>query len=315
MSHSPQYTPTRSQQCPDCGSKKPPLRDNEAGDIVCMECGFVYSTELFDRGPEWRAFDREQREKRPRAGLPTSYTRHDKGLSTEIDWEDKDIRGKRLSPEQKAQMFRLRKWHKRTRVSDAKEKNLAFALRRISTMTNDLNLPKNILETASVIYRKAIEEELMRGRPIEGMSAGSIFVACRQCEFPITFKEIAQVSNNISKKDIWRSYRYLVKELGYYGSFEPQKPEKYVRKICNHLGISGKTEYVAHKIHIETKKVGLKSGRGAPGIAAASTYIASILTGEKKTQREIAEVAQVTEVTVRNRYGELRDKLLYLISL
>ncbi|HIP63507.1 MAG TPA: transcription initiation factor IIB, partial [Archaeoglobus profundus] len=53
----------------------------------------------------------------------------------------------------------------------------------------------------------------------------------------------------------------------------------------------------------------LTSGRGPTGVAAAAIYIASILCGERRTQREVAEVAGVTEVTIRNRYKELAEKL------
>ena len=126
-----------------------------------MDCGIVVQQKLADRGPEWRAFDDEQRSKRTRVGAPLTYTIHDKGLSTTIDWHDRDIYGKSLSPGQKAQVYRLRKWQRRIRVSDATERNLAFALSEITKISNNLNLPKNILETASVIYRKAVKERLI----------------------------------------------------------------------------------------------------------------------------------------------------------
>jgi transcription initiation factor TFIIB len=138
--------------CPECGSDRL-VRDYEVGEIVCMSCGIVVATKLTDRGPEWRAFDDEQRSKRTRVGAPMTYTIHDKGLSTMIDWHDRDIYGKRLSPGQKAQVYRLRKWQRRIRVSDATERNIAFALSEISKISNSLSLPKNIVETASVIYR------------------------------------------------------------------------------------------------------------------------------------------------------------------
>jgi len=147
------------------------MRDYENAEIVCMECGFVIATKIADRGPEWRAFDSEQREKRARAGAPLTYTIHDKGLSTVIDWHDKDVYGKKLAGDQKAQIYRLRKWQRRIRVSDATERNLAFALSEITKIANNLSLPKSIFETASVIYRKAVKERLIRGRSIQGISA------------------------------------------------------------------------------------------------------------------------------------------------
>ncbi len=304
-------THARVQQCPECGSSRL-MRDYECAEIVCMNCGFVIAAKLADRGPEWRAFNDEQRAKRARTGAPLTYTIHDKGLSTMIDWHDRDIYGKRLSPGQKAQIYRLRKWQRRIRVSDATERNLAFALSEISKIANTLNLPKNILETASVIYRKAVKERLIRGRSIQGVTAAAVYVACRQCGLARTLEEIAQASN-INKKEVGRSYRFLIKELDYF--IPPLKPSQYITKFSNQLTMQGKVEEIAHKILDSARELKLTSGRGPTGIAAAASYIASVLTGERKTQREIAEIAQVTEVTIRNRYKELVECLVFEVTI
>jgi transcription initiation factor TFIIB len=299
------------QSCPECGSTRI-MRDYECAELVCMNCGFVLAAKITDRGPEWRAFDDEQRTKRTRVGAPLTYTIHDKGLSTMIDWHDRDIYGKSLSPGQKAQVYRLRKWQRRIRVSDATERNLAFALSEITKIANNLNLPKSILETASVIYRKAVKERLIRGRSIQGVTAAAIYLACRQCGLARTLEEIAQASS-VNKKEVGRSYRFLIKELNY--SIPPLKPSQYITKFSNQLTMQGKVEEIAHKILAVAKELKLTSGRGPTGIAAAASYIASVLTGERKTQREIAEIAQVTEVTIRNRYKELVERLAFQMTL
>lgn len=303
--------PVKVQSCPECGSTRL-MRDYECAEIVCMDCGFVVAAKIADRGPEWRAFDDEQRAKRTRVGAPLTYTIHDKGLSTMIDWHDRDIYGKSLSPGQKAQVYRLRKWQRRIRVSDATERNLAFALSEITKISNNLNLPRNILETASVVYRKAVKERLIRGRSIQGVTAAAIYLACRQCGLARTLEEIAQASS-MSKKEVGRSYRFLIKELNY--SVPPLKPSQYITKFSNQLTMQGKVEEIAHKILAAAKELKLTSGRGPTGIAAAASYIASVLTGERKTQREIAEIAQVTEVTIRNRYKELVERLMFEMSV
>jgi len=303
--------PAKVQVCPECGSTRL-MRDYESAEIVCMDCGIVVAQKIADRGPEWRAFDDDQRAKRTRVGAPLTYTIHDKGLSTMIDWHDRDIYGKSLSPGQKAQVYRLRKWQRRIRVSDATERNLAFALSEITKIANNLNLPKNILETASVIYRKAVKERLIRGRSIQGVTAAAIYLGCRQCGLARTLEEIAQASS-VNKKEVGRSYRFLIKELNY--SIPPLRPSQYITKFSNQLTMQGKVEEIAHKILSAAKELKLTSGRGPTGIAAAASYIASVLTGERKTQREIAEIAQVTEVTIRNRYKELVERLMFEMSL
>ena len=213
-----------TRRCPECGGSRL-MKDYESAEIVCMGCGYVVVAQLTDQGPEWRAFDSEQRAKRARVGAPVTFTIHDKGLSTMIDWHDRDVHGKSLPHGQKAQIYRLRKWQRRIRVSDATERNLAFALSEISKIANNLNLPKNVLETASVIYRKAVKERLIRGRSIQGVTAAAIYVACRQCGLARTLEDISQASS-VNKKEVARSYRFLIKQLVYF--IKPVKPGQYI---------------------------------------------------------------------------------------
>ena len=298
-------------QCPSCGSTRL-VRDHENSEVVCIDCGFVIVAKIADRGPEWRAFNNEQFEKRVRAGAPLTYTIHDMGLSTIIDWQDKDAHGKRIASDQKAQIYRLRKWQKRIRVSDGIERNLTFALSEMRKIVDVLSLPRSVFETASIIYRKAVKEHLVRGRSIQGMSAASIYIACRQHRLVRTLDEISATST-IGKKEIGRFYRLLVKELHYF--VPPTKPSQYVLKLSSQLTMQGKVEEIASKILKTAKELKLISGRGPKGIAAAATYIASVLVGEKRTQREVSELAQVTEVTIRNRYKELSEDLLFVMAL
>lgn len=304
-------TAEKRDNCPECDADRF-IRDYETGEIVCISCGCVVEEKIEDTGPEWRAFDAEQRNKRTRVGAPITYTIHDKGLSTMIDWRNKDTYGKNLSPGQRAQVYRLRKWQRRSRVSDATERNLAFALSELSKMNASLNLPKNILETASVIYRRAVKQHLIRGRSIQGVTSAAIYMACRQCGVARTLDEISKASH-INRKEVGRSYRFMVKELGAY--VPPSSPSYYISRFTNQLGLAGNVETVAIRIINAAKAVRLTSGRGPLGMAAAATYIASTLLNERRTQREIAEQANVTEVTIRNRYKELVETLGILIKV
>ncbi len=282
------------------------MRDYERAELVCADCGFIITEKIMDMGPEWRAFDQEQRERRGRVGAPMTYTIHDKGLSTMIDWRDRDSHGKDLTPKKRAQIYRLRKWQRRIRVSDATERNLAFALSELDRMASHLGLPRNVREAAAVIYRRAVEERLIRGRSIEGVAAAALYAACRECKVPRTLDEIADVSR-VGKKEIGRSYRFIARELLIH--LRPTSPIDYVSRFGSELGLSGETQSKAIELLKEAGKKGLTSGRGPTGVAAAAIYIASVLQGERRTQRDVADVARVTEVTVRNRYKELCEKL------
>ena len=172
--------PTR---CSNCGSTHL-TRDYEKGELVCDECGLVLEEGMIDQGPEWRAFDAEQGEKRTRTGAPTTLTIHDKGLSTEIGWKNRNPYGKSIPTRNRAQLYRLRKWQRRIRVSNATERNLAFALAELDRLASSMALPRNVRETAAMIYRKAVSRNLIRGRSIEGVVAASLYGSCRQCNVP-----------------------------------------------------------------------------------------------------------------------------------
>ena len=292
-------------KCPECGSSSI-RKDYSRAELVCNDCGLVIDEDLIDHGPEWRAFDSEQREKRARVGAPMTYTLHDKGLSTMISWKNRDSYGKSIPTRNRAQLYRLRKWQRRIRISDATERNLATALSALDRMASGIGLPRTTRETAAMIYRKAALKNLVRGRSIEGVAAAALYAACRQCHVPRTLDEISNIAN-MSRREIGRNYRYISRELGL--KLMPTSPQDYISRFCGMLSLSGDVQAKTLEILKEAADKELTSGRGPTGIAAASLYIASILCGERRTQRNIAEVACVTEVTIRNRYKELAEKL------
>jgi len=292
-------------QCPGCG-RTHLSRDYSRGELVCNDCGLVIDEDFIDHGPEWRAFDGDQREKRARVGAPMTYTIHDKGLSTEIDWSNKDSYGKTIPTRNRAQLYRLRKWQRRVRIADATERNLAIALTNLDRMASGMGLPRTVRETAAMVYRKAALKNLIRGRSIEGVTAAALYAACRQYHVPRTLDEISEVSN-IKRKEIGKNYRFIAKELKL--KLLPTSPEDYISRFCSELKLSNEVQVKTMEILKLAAEKALITGRGPTGNAAASLYIASVLCGERRTQREVADVAGVTEVTVRNRYKELVEKL------
>ncbi len=291
--------------CPVCNSTEK-FVDNSRAEVCCARCGLVLDENLIDHGPEWRAFDHEQRDKRTRTGAPLTYTISDKGLNTTIDWKDKDIHGHKIPERNKAQIYRLRKWNKRMRVSGAGERNLAFALSELDRDSSRLGIPRSVREDAAIIYRSAAKNKLIRGRSIEVVVASALYAACRRCNIPRTLDEIA-IASNVSKKQVGKTYRFLSRELNI--KLKPTSPSDYISRFASKLGLSGEVQAKAIEIINKAVKSGLSSGKGPTGVAAAALYIASLLLGERKTQKEVSEISGVTEVTIRNRYKELSEKI------
>jgi transcription initiation factor TFIIB len=288
--------------CPECAGNL--VTDEERGETVCTECGLVVEEDEIDPGPEWRAFDASEKDEKSRVGAPTTNMMHDKGLSTNIGWQDKDAYGNSLSSRQREKMQRLRTWNERFRTRDSKERNLKQALGEIDRMASALGLPENVRETASVIYRRALDEDLLPGRSIEGVATSALYAAARQAGTPRSLDEISAVSR-VDKDEIARTYRYVVRELSL--EIQPADPESYVPRFASDLDLPEEVERRARELLSTAKEQGVHSGKSPVGLAAAAVYAASLLANEKVTQSQVSEVANISEVTIRNRYHELLE--------
>jgi len=288
--------------CPECGATG--IAVEKRGETVCEECGIVIEDDMIDHGPEWRAFDSRERDRKSRVGAPSTNTLHDKGLSTKIDWKDSDATGSSLSARKRSQMVRLRTWDERFRAKSARERNLKQALGEIDRMASALGLPENVRETAGVIYRKALYDDLLPGRSIEAMATASLYAAARQANTPRSLDEFQPISR-VDRQEYARAYRYLGRELGL--AIEPADPAKYLPRFASELDVPEAVERRAREL-IETGKTqGVHSGKSPVGLAAGALYAGALLSNERITQQTIAEATDVSEVTIRNRYQELLD--------
>ncbi len=288
------------KKCPECGGINL-FFNKEKGEVICKDCGLVVEDKMVDFGQEWREFDSDTSQRRRRTGAPTTYTQYDQGLGTEVGRKS-DLYA--LGKKSKNKFFRLRKWQ--YRISTAIERNLKLALAELKRVSSYLKLPKSVEEEAARIYTLAVQRGLVRGRSMESVVAGAIYAACRRHEVPRTLDELSEASG-IEKKEVGRTYRFVTRELQI--SILPSNPIDYIPRFSSSLKLSPKTQSKAVEIIEKAQEAELTSGRGPTGIAAAGLYVAALINGEKRTQREVADVAGVTEVTIRNRYKELLEKL------
>jgi len=294
-----------ADKCPECTSKNL-IHDYDTGETICGDCGLVLYEQMLDKGPEWRAFTQEEKASRSRVGMPTSFSVHDKGLSTAISQVDRDAFGRKLPLATRLQMWRLRKWQIRSRVHSSIDRNLAQAMAELDRLSGKVSISPPIKEKAAVIYRKALDKGLVRGRSINSIAAAALYAACRGSGTPRTLREIAEASL-VDKKDVARCYRLLLRELDVHMPISD--PLTYVSKIAEKNGISGKAQGAAIAILREARRKRAAAGKDPMGLAAAALYIACLQHNEKKTQKDVADAAGVTEVTVRNRYKALKKQL------
>jgi transcription initiation factor TFIIB len=292
-------------RCPRCG-KGPMVTDNTTGEMFCGGCGFVLTERVEESGPEWRSFSKEEHEDRSRTGTPTSLAMHDMGLATIIGPADKDASGKPLSASMKSTIERLRTWDSRSQVHEQVDRNFRQAFSELDRLKDKLALSDAVIEKTAYIYRKALDKGLVRGRSIPGLVAAALYAACRDTETPRTLTDVAN-GINIKRKDVARCYRLLLRELDL--KMPVVDPIKCVARIASKAGLSEKTKRRALQILKDAAEIEISAGKDPMGLAAAALYLSCVMNGENKTQKDVAQAAGVTEVTIRNRYKGLKESL------
>jgi transcription initiation factor TFIIB len=291
--------------CSMCKSGKT-VTDPESGELICRNCGLVISDKAQESRPEWRAFTSEEANDRSRTGIPSSLARHDMGLSTVIGRTDRDASGRAIDISMRSTMGRLRAWDFRTQAHSPTDRNLRQAFSELDRLKDKLGLTDAAVEKTAYIYRKAQERGLVRGRTISAMVGAAIYIACRETGTSRTLKDIAEIGN-IKRKDLARIYRIVVMELDL--KIPMIDPMKCIVRVANRANLSERTKRMAMSIMKNVTKSGISAGKDPMGLAASVLYLACLNSGESKTQTDIAEAAGVTEVTVRNRYKNLKSQL------
>lgn len=295
------------QSCPECQSSL--VDDVQNGEIICSGCGVVVADQMVDYGPETKSSNLEDRMKLARATGQTTYSQHDLGITTEISISTKDYSGKTINHEVANQMHNLRKWQQRVRVSSPRERRLANVLSKMGETCDGLNLSKNILETASMIYRNLDGRIDVKGKSVASITAATIYIACKQCNVVRSLEEICR--GICAPKDVKsktklaaKYYRTMVMEMGQLNA-PVVTMDKYISKIANMTQTEVRVERLALEIAEKTKGSNIADGKAPNGIAAAYLYVASVLLGQNVLQRDVSSIAGVTEVTIRNRCKEI----------
>jgi transcription initiation factor TFIIB len=295
--------------CSICKSDKI-VTDPESGEIICSGCGMVISNKIEDANHlERHVFTQggQIEETRARTGAPASLARHDMGLATMIGKEDRDASGQKINSSISSAMQRLRTWDLRVQLSsNPSDRNFRIAFSLLNNLKDKLGLSDTMVEKVAYIYRKAQERGFVRGRSIPAVLAAAVYVAYRDLEVPKTMKDIAAASN-IRRKNIARVYRQLIFELDY--KVPNPDPVKCIAKIANNTNLTEKTKRRALDIMEKVSENEISAGKDPMGLAATVLYISCIKTGENISQKEISGVAGVTEVTLRNRFKDIKNRL------
>jgi transcription initiation factor TFIIB len=294
--------------CSICGRNDKLITDTESGEIICGNCGTVISDKVEDTSHlERRIFTgrRQMEEVRARTGAPTSLARHDMGLATMVGKANRDASGRKVDPS----MQRLKIWDSRVQLSSPSDKSRREAFMLLDTLKDKLGLSDTVIENTAYLYRKAQRRQFLRGRSIAGVVCAAIYIVCRDLGISKTMREIAAASN-VKQKTIARVYRQMILEFKY--KVPNIDPVKCVARVANNAKLAEKTKRQAIDIMEKVKQNEISAGKDPMGLAASVIYMSCIKTGESISQKEISYVAGITEVTLRNRYKDLKNRLIDL---
>jgi len=267
----------------------PLIEDYRAGDQICSECGLVVGDRVIDVGSEWRTFSNEKGgEDKSRVGASENSL-----LSSDLSTMIGPGTGKASFSSDGAALYSNR------RTTTTSDRTLINAFRTISNMADRINLPRTIIDRANVLFKMVSDGKNLKGRANDAIAAACLYIACRQEGVPRTFKEIVAVST-VSKKEIGRCFKLILK--AHDTSVELITTGDFMSRFCGTLSLSKNVQKAATRIAKKAVDLDIVPGRSPISVAAAAIYMASQASADKRTQREIADIAGVADVTIRQSY-------------
>ncbi|PSQ30252.1 transcription initiation factor IIB [Halobacteriales archaeon QS_9_67_15] len=271
--------------CGECGGR---VRKAET-EAVCEDCGLVLSEDAIERGPEWRSLDEDA--DRRRTGAPLTASRHDRGLSTEIGFGT----GSEVSGKRQRQLVRMRRQHNRARLESKAERNKLYAHTEIRRLVSVMSLPTSVRDQSCSLFSSAQSEDLLCGRSLEGFAAAAVYATCRTQSIARTMDEVVDVAR-ASKEELKTAYDALNRDLGL--PVGPISPTEYLPRYASDLGVAAEVESRAREYAVVLVESGRVAGKNPSGVAAACLYKAADEAGVPIKQRDAADLAAVSRMTV-----------------
>lgn len=278
-----------ARTCPECGGQT----QLDGDETVCEDCGLVVDEDRVDHGPEWRAFNLDEWDDRARTSAAIDPSLHDYGRGTTMGPDPDGV-----SPERARQLRRMRTWQSRAKFEGKSKQNMAESMGEVKRIFGALGVGQGRRDQACRLVRSAFDENLILGRSIEAIATASCYAVARIHGAPITLDDVVTVAR-VDRDAITTAYDALNRELGLPAP--PPDPEMYVPRLASEMGLSDDQQRTATEL--AALSTAATSGCNPVGIAGAAVYLAA---ASEVTQKEVAEAAGVTTVTIRNRLADLR---------
>ncbi|EQB61033.1 transcription initiation factor iib [Vairimorpha apis BRL 01] len=278
-----------TQKCDDCGEKENIIEDYRSGYNVCGTCGCVVGNRIIDESSEWRSFSDSNKADPCRTGSVSNPF---------VDVEQLDTM---ISTVPGGNSYNLQKIQLKTAMRGP-ERTLKHGINLITAYCERANITKTIIDRASYIFKIVDEKKLLKGKNIEGVVGACIYIACKLEGCSRTFKEISIITS-VQKREIGRSYKLISPHID---NLKMMSTEDIVSRFCSDLRLNIKIQRLAAEISRKVQEASILAGKSPDSIAAAIIYlVTNLIPEEKKVQKDIQNVTNVTEVTIKNTYKEL----------
>jgi len=288
-------TESSANQCPECHGHV----TTNVKETICEDCKPVIEEQRIDHGPEWRAYDADERE---RTGAPLTAARHDRGLSTEIG-HGTDAHGNELSGQKRRRLARMRREQTRGRWQSKAERNLAHGLGEVRRLASTLELSESIRDQACQLFRSAQSEDLLRGRSIEAVGAASIYDTCLCNQHPLLLEDAVDAAR-VESTRVTNAYRTLNRKLEL--STPPMSPTSFIPRLISELGLDHDIRRRANEFTERAQRTVLANSCQPSAVTATCVYLAAQEQGALITQSTVASAAEVSVVTLRSPWDELQ---------
>jgi hypothetical protein len=179
----------------------------------------------------------------------------------------------------------------------------------LARIAEELEIGESTQATAKALFDQFVGKGDIRGYALEVLAAACLYTACKVESIPLSPDDFAAVPQTaFTRVVLLRRVKKISSTLG----LDPSAfldPHGYIDRYCDELGLTEEITARAHEVIDVADEAGIGGGKSPTGRAAAAIYNAVLDHGREATQSEIATVADVTTVTIRNRYTEQRELL------
>jgi transcription initiation factor TFIIB len=267
--------------CELCNSKEIVIDD---GQRICTACCSIVSR-IIDHGAEWRFFNEDSRGEDPtRCGLPTNNLLPKSSLGSMIGCkrgETKDMR--------RIRMYQM--WNSMPHW----ERSLYNVFEQLTQNTVSHSIPSKVLDDAKVLYKRASEKKISRGENKEGLIASCVYYACLINKVPRSSKEISamfKIDSVTLTKGNARFQSLLQLNVDASG------PEDFIARFGSKLNMDYGDIQRCKELAIKLEAVEIVSENAPTSVAASSLWYYCIKNNIEFSKKQIADVCDVSEVTI-----------------